>query len=929
MLILLQLSVACNKDPEMVDPGKDEPAESVEAKQAEQAAVLIDAYNKNALIESIEYEDGSYSVVFSIGSSVQISPLDKTSEEYVFVKSIDITDLNVCFYLNDGRNLTLLLKYALGVEFDNDDLGVMGPGESREVHYTIMSNTDNVNVEISPSEGIIGEIISGNSKLNGVIRLSTDGSVTEESYVTILISNEKKIINKKIQFEGAGLKVYDNYSRKIDAKGGIVKLEFLTNVECRVVIPEDYLDWVKESVDTKSMEYDFRYVEVLPNDGGERTAVIRVEGVGKNLSIEYTIVQEVNFDELSRRQREALIALYEATDGENWFINTNWCSDRPIYEWYGVNYNFWNMEPEKTDIVVSLFLDANNLRGKIPEEFACLLDYMSTVDRSFQDHFNFSLNGNGLYGTIPETVMNHPRWAELGWGMVYQNPSYGNILEISEYNLRIKNRFLYEFIDKEPRETDLYDILKRNSYTLVYFIQGAEEGCLTTVDFTKATTNLHLDFHNKGVNTVFSITGLNESIQEWMDISIPENAPEDIIYINNFDPYHPNLGDANLFDSEGNLIYSLLRDISMDQGWFIEQIKNKLISLIGPPEAHPEFEMEDFYTSTDYSKDGEVFILQKATKGNGIDLVFMGDAYVDKDMGEGGRYEQDMKAALEKLFSIEPYQSLRDRFNVYSIKVVSRNNLFFLKDAETRINWDDNVCFEYASAIPGINKDRMMISVIFGSPGFYRNETAMYADGSFISYMSKGITDALIHEIGGHGIPKLFDEYVEPGFETSALDDDGKAFLDQVWKDLEWGANVDWRNDPEQVKWSRFLNDTRYSGENLGIYEGGYLHGYGAYRPTENSMMRYNNFPFNAPSREQIYKTVMSLSEGESWQYNYENFVVFDAINRRNADNSMVDTRGSSACFNEWEKNHSAPVIKQGGWRQATSTLEYRQKISK
>ena len=35
--------------------------------------------------------------------------------------------------------------------------------------------------------------------------------------------------------------------------------------------------------------------------------------------------------------RAALVALYEATDGENWTNNTNWLSDRPIGEWYGVS----------------------------------------------------------------------------------------------------------------------------------------------------------------------------------------------------------------------------------------------------------------------------------------------------------------------------------------------------------------------------------------------------------------------------------------------------------------------------------------------------------------------------------------------------------------------------------------------------------------
>ena len=38
--------------------------------------------------------------------------------------------------------------------------------------------------------------------------------------------------------------------------------------------------------------------------------------------------------------REALVALYNATNGENWRKNNdNWLSDAPLGEWYGVNTN--------------------------------------------------------------------------------------------------------------------------------------------------------------------------------------------------------------------------------------------------------------------------------------------------------------------------------------------------------------------------------------------------------------------------------------------------------------------------------------------------------------------------------------------------------------------------------------------------------------
>ena len=34
--------------------------------------------------------------------------------------------------------------------------------------------------------------------------------------------------------------------------------------------------------------------------------------------------------------RDALVSLYNATDGPNWANNTNWLTDEPLESWYGV-----------------------------------------------------------------------------------------------------------------------------------------------------------------------------------------------------------------------------------------------------------------------------------------------------------------------------------------------------------------------------------------------------------------------------------------------------------------------------------------------------------------------------------------------------------------------------------------------------------------
>ena len=63
--------------------------------------------------------------------------------------------------------------------------------------------------------------------------------------------------------------------------------------------------------------------------------------------------------------REVLEAFYHATGGPDWFFSTNWLSDEPLSEWYGV---YTNDEGR----VMQLILRSNNLTGALPPELARL-----------------------------------------------------------------------------------------------------------------------------------------------------------------------------------------------------------------------------------------------------------------------------------------------------------------------------------------------------------------------------------------------------------------------------------------------------------------------------------------------------------------------------------------------------------------------------
>ena len=84
--------------------------------------------------------------------------------------------------------------------------------------------------------------------------------------------------------------------------------------------------------------------------------------------------------------RDALVALYDATDGANWTNNTNWLSEAPLDEWHGVT-------TDSTGRVTELSLPENELHGAIPSELGALAN-LEAVD----------LSDNQLHGAIPPRV---------------------------------------------------------------------------------------------------------------------------------------------------------------------------------------------------------------------------------------------------------------------------------------------------------------------------------------------------------------------------------------------------------------------------------------------------------------------------------------------------------------------------------------------
>ena len=160
----------------------------------------------------------------------------------------------------------------------------------------------------------------------------------------------------------------------------------------------------------------------------EGVAAITVTGAGAADTLQFTVAV-LDFE----TERGALEALYRATDGDDWTDNTNWLSDAPFEDWYGVEVNQtgrvtglrlggWNESvgrlvgnglagtlPARVGDLAHLrylLLGGNELTGPAPAELGRLTNLLE-----------LDLNGNALTGTIPPTLANLTNldWLSL-WG---------------------------------------------------------------------------------------------------------------------------------------------------------------------------------------------------------------------------------------------------------------------------------------------------------------------------------------------------------------------------------------------------------------------------------------------------------------------------------------------------------------------------------
>lgn len=290
--------------------------------------------------------------------------------------------------------------------------------------------------------------------------------------------------------------------------------------------------------------------------------------------------------------------------------------------------------------------------------------------------------------------------------------------------------------------------------------------------------------------------------------------------------------------------------------------------------------------------DGDMVTLQEAGKGDGVNIVIMGDCFDAKDISEG-KYLQAMQDAYSYFFDIEPYLTYTDYFNVYGVFGMSADSgmgtVNTIREARfgSQYTLNEGVSPDFettfaASCRAPINDDvSTTLIIMIENSSDYSGLCYMWGDGSAVAIVPMSTDPApydfrglIHHEAGGHGFGKLADEYIYHNAFIQSCNCTCCSHISELnlFKSYGFYDNVSIDGNMQSVPWSHMIFDTQYSAT-VDIYEGAFFHSRGVFRSEPTSCMHSNIPYYNAISREAMVKRIKKYA-GE--EYSFEDFKAND-----------------------------------------------------
>jgi hypothetical protein len=228
-----------------------------------------------------------------------------------------------------------------------------------------------------------------------------------------------------------------------------------------------------------------------------------------------------------------------------------------------------------------------------------------------------------------------------------------------------------------------------------------------------------------------------------------------------------------------------------------------------------------------------------------VDVAILAEGYRKDEMG---KFIQDARRMVDSLFSVEPFASQKNQFNIYALETPSEesgtdipgrniyvntlyNSTFYTFDVARYLTTTDmKSVYDHAASVPFDYLIVLVNSSEYGGGGFY-NYISVCTSNNYLS------ASVFIHEFG-HEFAGLGDEYYESEV----------AYQDYYNLKLEpWEPNITTLVDFKS-KWPDMIDPATpiptprimLNAGKVGVFEGGGYVSKGVYSPMEDCRMKSN-----------------------------------------------------------------------------------------
>ncbi len=250
-------------------------------------------------------------------------------------------------------------------------------------------------------------------------------------------------------------------------------------------------------------------------------------------------------------------------------------------------------------------------------------------------------------------------------------------------------------------------------------------------------------------------------------------------------------------------------------------------------------------------------------------LVVLSDGYT---AAEQSKFRAHLDKHLNILWSIEPFRSYRNYFNVYAVEIVSGQSGITC-DPEVREPRKTPLQLQFGGGCTNINArgvtvgqggapivneyaarataspDQILIIANSDTYGGIGGRLATTTGGNALSPL---ITP---HEIG-HSLGSLGDEYT-----YSARGKAGGTYAGKEPNAVHMTVLTEDEMRTGQRKWWRWLGEPSEAGGTIGRFEGGSSNTQGIWRPSKHSMMISLGYYFDQVSREQMTRRISERTQ--------------------------------------------------------------------